>query len=231
MTTMSMTPKKMRRKAFNSSLFQCSFVGKKLPFVWLKNPPNKPVIGKNTPPVVIQRVTGFTLIELMITVVVVGILTALAVPSMRTFIQNMRITSQTNEFISDLNFARSEAIKRAANVTVCKSNDPTAASPTCLTTGTDWGVGRIIFIDSNANGDYASTEELLRVRETLEGSNTLTNALTHLIVYTRTGGTIAGANIDFSLCDTRLAAFGRQISIEATGRTVLTKPPAGPAGC
>ena len=144
---------------------------------------------------------------------------------MRTIIQNMRITSQANEFMADLNFARSEAIKRAADVTVCKSNNPTAAAPTCLATGTDWGVGRVIFIDSDADGVLDTTEALLRVRETLDGSNTLTNALNlNLIVYTRTGGTTA---VDFSLCDTRLAAFGRQISIEATGRTALTKPAAG----
>lgn len=202
-----------------------------MPFVLTTKPSNRPFIGIKNPPIVIQRIVGFTLIELMVTVVVVGVLSALAVPSMRTFIQNTRITSQANEFMADLNFTRSEAIKRAANVTVCKSADPTAASPTCLTTGTDWGVGRIIFIDSNANGQRASTEELLRVRETLEGGNTLTNALTHLIVYTRTGGTSAGAAVDFNLCDTRGAANGRQISIETTGRTSLIKPPDGPAGC
>jgi len=178
------------------------------------------------PPVIIQRVTGFTLVELMVTVVVVGILSALAVPNMRTFIQNMRMTSQTNEFISDLNFARSEAIKRAADVTVCKSADPTAASPTCLTTGTDWGTGRIIFIDSDANGQRVSTEELLRVRENLDGGNTLTNAA-NLIVYTRTGAKDPATKVDFNLCDTRGVAFGRQISIDLTGRTVLSKPPAG----
>ena len=176
------------------------------------------------PPIVIQRIAGFTLTELMVTVVVVGILSALAVPGMRTIIQNMRITSQANEFMADLNFTRSEAIKRAADVTVCKSNNPTAAAPTCLATGTDWGVGRIIFIDSDADGILDAAEELLRVRETLDGGNTLTNAL-NVIVYTRTGA--AGATVDFNLCDTRLAPFGRMISIETTGRTALTKPPAG----
>lgn len=227
MTTMSMTPNKMRTKADNFSLFTCSFVGQKVPFVRAEIPSKKPIIGKNTPPVIIQRIAGFSLTELMVAVVVVGILSAIAVPSMRAIIQNMRITSQTNEFISDMNFARSEAIKRAANdVTVCKSNNPTDAAPTCLATGTDWGVGRIIFIDSDADGILDAGEVLLRVREPLEGSNTLTNAA-NLIVYTRTGAKSPATRVDFNLCDTRGVAFGRQISIDLTGRTVLSKPPAG----
>lgn len=226
MTTMSMAPKQLRTKAGNYSLSLYSFVGINIPFVSTTKPSKRPFIGKNNPPVIIQHIVGFSLIELMVTVVVVGILSALAVPSMRTIIQNMRITSQANEFMADLNFARSEAIKRAADVTVCKSADPTAASPTCLTTGTDWGAGRIIFIDSDANGQRVSTEELLRVRETLDGGNTLTNAA-NLIVYTRTGAKNPATKVDFNLCDTRGAAFGRQISIDLTGRTVLSKPPAG----
>lgn len=223
---MSLTTKEIRKKAIHLPLSQYSFVGIKIPFVITTKSSNRPFIGQKYPLVVMKRIAGFTLIELMVTVVVVGILTALAVPSMRTFIQNMRITSQANEFMADLNYTRSESVKRASNVTICKSNDPTAAAPTCLTTGTDWGVGRIIFVDSNNDGQHASTEELLRVREPLEGGNTLTNAA-NLIEYTRTGGTTAGAVVTFNLCDTRLAPFGRMITIETTGRTALTKPPAG----
>lgn len=186
------------------------------------------------------RSSGFTLIELMVTVVVAGILLTLAVPSMRTFIQNARIANQTNEFIADLNFARTEAIKRGANVTLCKSLNPTAATPDCAITGTDWAIGRIMFIDlptgGVTNGDYDAGEELLRVREPLEGGNTLTvndtstggpNAQ-NLLVYTRAGGTTLAITetATFKLCDERGTAKGRAMAIGFRGKLTVSKPPA-----
>jgi type IV fimbrial biogenesis protein FimT len=216
---MTTTSKKIYSKAGHPWLNRHSFIGMKAPFVGAIKPSIMPTIGKNTPSVDIQKISGLTLIELMVAVVVVGILLTLAVPSMRTFIQNMRITTQANEFISDLNFARSEAIKRATNVTVCLSNDVTATTPTCSTTGTDWAVGRIITVGT----------EVLRVREPLQGNNQLNNKNTPTVVkfdFTRTGATDkTGITLDFRLCDSRLAAFGRQISVDTTGRTELSKPP------
>lgn len=210
--------------------FEFSFVLSKVPFVRLIKSLELPIIDNRHPFVhfrTMKPISGFTLIELMVTVVVVSILSALAVPSMRTFIQNSRITTQANEFIADLNFARSEAIKRAANVTVCKSDNPTDATPTCSVAGTNWGVGRIVFVDSaiGADGQYDdATEDLLRVRETLEGNNTLDDAI-NLVVYTRTGAIDSGA-MTFNLCDTRGATYGRTISIETTGRVALVNPAA-----
>jgi type IV fimbrial biogenesis protein FimT len=215
---------KAATKTSKTGIQTASFVGCKHPFVRSTKSINTPLVGLNRPNASF-RVAGFTTVELLVTIAVAAVLLTLAVPSMRTLIQNMRMTSQANDLISDINFARSEAIKRSANVTICQSADSTAASPTC-STGADWKVGRIIFIDSDSDGQHASTEELLRIREPLDGNNTLTSGV-NLVVYARNGATTAGAKIDFNLCDTRGASAGRNISIEATGRAAITKPPAG----
>jgi len=60
--------------------------------------------------------SGFTLIELMFTLLVGGILLGLAVPAMRDFIMNNRLTAAANDFVAGVTSARSEAIKRGVNV-------------------------------------------------------------------------------------------------------------------
>ena len=66
---------------------------------------------------------GFTLLELMITIVVGGILMAIAMPAFNSFVQNDRDSTQINTLVSSFNYARSEAVRRntSAGVEVCPS--------------------------------------------------------------------------------------------------------------
>lgn len=65
------------------------------------------------------RQKGFSLIELMITIVVAAVLLAVAIPSFRNIILANELTTTTNEWVTAVNLARSEAIKRSAAVVVC----------------------------------------------------------------------------------------------------------------
>lgn len=61
---------------------------------------------------------GFTLVEMMITLVVAAIVLGLAVPSFQTLIENNRVVTQVNEMVGAVNLARGEAIKRGINISL-----------------------------------------------------------------------------------------------------------------
>lgn len=111
----------------------------------------------------LPRNSGFTILELMITVAVLVILATVAVPNLRSTIQNNRMTAQTNGFLTAFQLARSEALKRNAPVSVC----PSTNGASC--TG-DWEDGWIVFVDGQSAGSTsASVDEVLRVSEGFEG--------------------------------------------------------------
>ena len=73
---------------------------------------------------------GFTLLELMVTIAVLAILATVGVPSFQTLVQNNRVVTQTNELVSVLNVARTEAVKRGRPVEVEISSEANGWSAT-----------------------------------------------------------------------------------------------------
>ena len=102
-----------------------------------------------------KKSTGFTLIELIVTVSVAAILMSIAVPSFKSMIDSNRLSTGTNELVSAFILARSEALKRSQNVTVCTSTNST----NCAGAGNnDFGQGWIVFQDCNDNGDIDTAD-------------------------------------------------------------------------
>lgn len=169
-----------------------------------------------------RKERAFSIIEVMTVVALIAIMAAMAAPSFTEIVRNNRLVSQANDFVTAINLARSEAIKRNQNVILCRSADGT----TCAAAG-GWEQGWVIFADSNGNTALDAGEEL-RIYPSLAGGNTLRPNInfTNRVTYLPRG--YASAPGSFILCadwtddrdtnDPEDFRSGRAISIMRTGR-------------
>ncbi len=131
-----------------------------------------------------RRLAGFTLVELLVTLAVAAILLAAAAPDFSDLVSRNRRDATVYRLIGDLQFARSEAIKRGTRVSVCGAR--TDGAEGC---GPDWAGGWTVFVDTAplADGGTAGTldadEEVLRSAAAAGGrwtvqarARTMTNA-------------------------------------------------------
>jgi len=180
---------------------------------------------------------GFTLLELMFTIALLGTLLGLAAPSFRDFLRNSKLTSSSNDLLADLNLARTEAIKRRESVIVCSSSTAAESDPDDLSCrGTDATTfdGWFVFVDDNGDGLYdAGSDPVVSQRPgTPEGVTAKSD--TGFISYASTGflQPIAGeasASI-VAFCDERgnkkvtgdLSAV-RVVNLQATGRAGVAR--------
>jgi len=147
---------------------------------------------------------GFTLIELMITVALLGLLLALGLPSFADMVRRNRIQSAASSLSVALATARSEAVKRGRNVSICTSSDSSA----CRTTG-DWSSGWVVFAVAGAP---IKAFDPPGGGVTMAGNANLENQLTFL----PTGGTTADAEASATVCIPGQVA--RVVSVAVSGR-------------
>lgn len=182
---------------------------------------------------------GFTLIELMVGVAIMAVLLMVGVPSFQSAVASSRLTTSTNDVVSALALARTEAIRRGTRVTVCKSANATA----CVTSG-NWSQGWIIFIDttrSTANATVDSGEVILASQAATTGNIVMVGSTgvpnfvsfasdgqAKLMNGTSQAGTLRVCSTAPALSDARRA---RDIAITASGRVTTTTPASVAATC
>ena len=113
---------------------------------------------------------GFTMIELMIVVTLLAVLAAFAFPSLQSFIASNRLTAESNELLSGMNLARSEAVRVQRRVLLCRAAAADgvvnfSATNGCVTTANSepWQAWAV-FVDENSNGAIDGTERILRMQ-------------------------------------------------------------------
>ena len=162
---------------------------------------------------------GFTLVELLVTLAVFGILALAAIPAFNRYVNSNRMITETNTIVGALNYARNEAIKRRATISICRSSD----GATCSGTAGTWNAGWIVFV--NANNDSPaqvdSGEEILRVFGVFNDTLAASTSLADYVTYNANG--YSNAQGQFVLCDSdNTTSTARTITVSRTGRTSLT---------
>lgn len=178
---------------------------------------------------------GFTLLELMVSLAIVGTLLAVGIPAMGDYIRNSRITGAANDVMGALHYARSEAVKRRLPVTFCTSensldadgeanDDATCAASPLLD-------GWIVFVDTNDSGQHDAGELMLTQRGPINDLITARSSVNPLSVTYLLNGFAKDTNgTRLVLCDDRGVegtggelSSARGIFVSVTGRAGVSR--------
>lgn len=156
---------------------------------------------------------GFTLIELMISIVIMGILFAVLFPSFRDSNERGSVNAKRKEIRAAMSQARNIATDRRVTVTVCSSSNQTSCD------GTAWKNGWIVWADMNGNGTLDSGE-ILSVRQAFNDPTTMTGTT---VYFDKSGASVtstgtAAADAEFKLCPkSARASYAHGIVVMASG--------------
>ena len=163
-----------------------------------------------------QQNFGFSLVELMITIVILGVVTAIAVPSYTGMVANNRVVEASNRLMSNIQQARSEAIKRN--------------SPVSLGTYTSqyWHKGWKMYAgDLTGSDTVGAGDVLIRLVPASDDSVTMyanTHAGTWLSFFAN-GMMNEASNAIFYICNNGDASRGRMITVDRGGRARIDDIP------
>lgn len=106
-----------------------------------------------------QRKNGFTLIEVLVGIAILGVLIAIALPSCSNTIKRYRINAVRDELTSSLQLARSEAIRRGIQIIVARN---TVNCVFDIPDSQDWHCGWRLVVDTNNNGNVNAGEAIIQ---------------------------------------------------------------------
>ncbi len=174
---------------------------------------------------------GFTLIEMMVVIVIVAIIVGLGLPGLRSFIAGNRLVTQTNDVLSALQIARSEATRLNASVTFCRVASNTATACQGGSGGEDWGFWAVLAPSLTQpvlkRGEISASNINLRVSPNLAsgvGGAATKNAITFgpdSLARETDGRTLMTGYLRLCSSDSSLSSNFRMIQIVSGGRVYV----------
>ncbi len=132
---------------------------------------------------------GYTLLQLMVAISIVGILSTMGVSSFRYVTNSARVSGEINDLLGDMQYARAEAIKEGQTVSICASSNGTACN-SATGGSTSWATGWVVWSDLNGNQVLDANEKpfIRHNRPSFTGTDTLT-APVAAVTFNRNGST------------------------------------------
>jgi type IV fimbrial biogenesis protein FimT len=163
---------------------------------------------------------GFTLAEMMATLAIAAITASLAVPAMKNIVTNSQRTAGTNDLVSTLHAARSIAITRDVQVTICPSSDAEHCNDA------QWQDGWIYFVDNDHDRQVDANDEVLGAVNGIANITIRSQDFERFLVFRPNGqimvDTIAENSGEMLLCDARGPEFSRSLILHVGGKPQLT---------
>lgn len=153
----------------------------------------------------VSRSIGFSMVEMLITILVATLLLVVAVPTFQNSMQNARINSEINALSNSLSFARMTSLSQGISTMVCPFGS--AGSTTC---GSNWSNGWIV-ITQPTTGSPA----LLQAFQAKSTTGTLTATGATNVLFSNRG--LAQTQVNFKLCDSRGSSYGTSLVVMTTG--------------
>lgn len=170
---------------------------------------------------------GFTLLELVITLIILAIMLTMGLPAMSKMIQSTNVRQAANTLVRDFNIARSHASDLNQNVTLCRRKSTTSTDCRGAGTGLGWNtVGWVIFVDDNQDAVPDTAGQFLKITDSISkiavDHNGVSGNQFDGSVRFFADGTVRDAlgrlaTVDFDVCSSNSSVTGRVVDMNSRG--------------